>query len=320
MHDTATTPAQFVCLIEIMINRYTSAERFKLQDISSIVMSVVWEIFTKSCDDKGNDFAVCGICEKSLRLPVSKTTTNLLYHLQKEHKPELEKRRKPKIQARTPEHKQVQATLHRSFSHTMSTEARTLANRRLAIFLADTSSAFRLPHTRSFIKFVQALKPAYKPPSRRTIIKIMESEVNSIDNANKKLLADPNASFSFTMDCWSSFNVGTGLLAISGHILSPTMDDRVSVILDCAPLDLQSHSAEVICEKICECMRRLDIGESRASAVVADGASAMKKSAADLGVKYVQCCAHVINLAVSGALKCEYVATILKSAEASSQS
>lgn len=61
----------------------------------------------------------------------------------------------------------------------------------------------------------------------------MQLQVEDIDAANRKLVADHNAALSITVDCWSSFNAGIGLFAITGHVLSDNMADSVSLILDC---------------------------------------------------------------------------------------
>lgn len=39
-------------------------------------------------------------------------------------------------------------------------------------------------------------------------------------------MADKNAASSFTVSRWSAFNVGTGILPITGHVLSENMADK----------------------------------------------------------------------------------------------
>lgn len=126
-------------------------------------MSVVWELFTRQLDVYGkSDTAECKICEKQLKAPSSRTTTSLLYHLEKNHRSELEKARGRKTS--TPEPKKIQATLQSSFRPTLSAEKRKAIHRRLVVLIADSSMSLRLPSTRSFKKFVEALHPGFTPP------------------------------------------------------------------------------------------------------------------------------------------------------------
>lgn len=114
-------------------------------------MSVVWELFTRQLDVYGkSDTAECKICEKQLKAPSSRTTTSLLYHLEKNHRSELEKARGRKTS--TPEPKKIQATLQSSFRPTLSAEKRKAIHRRLVVLIADSSMSLRLPSTRSFKK------------------------------------------------------------------------------------------------------------------------------------------------------------------------
>ncbi|VDP05092.1 unnamed protein product [Heligmosomoides polygyrus] len=265
--------------------------------------SVVWDFFSKDVDENGLRVAQCKICKRRMKIPLSKTTTNLLYHLEKEHRSVVQNARNSEKDDAC-EATKVQTTLTRSFHRVMNSQSKRSVHRNLAVLIADCSLPLRVVSTASFKKFVTSLNPAHKPPTRRSILSILKSNVDDIDAANRNLFADPNF-FANTMDCWSSFSSGTGLLAITSHT-------RTSAILDCVPMGLSSHTAELIKEKLLQCLRRLEVNEESISAMVADGASNMKKTASDAGLEYLQCSAHVINLAVVKALKREYVESVLQ--------
>ena len=54
-------------------------------------MSSVWSYFSKVIDaGNNNEVAQCKFCSKSLQIPKSKTTSNLLEHIRKKHKEEAE--------------------------------------------------------------------------------------------------------------------------------------------------------------------------------------------------------------------------------------
>ena len=54
-------------------------------------MSSVWSYFSKVIDaGNNNEVAQCKFCSKSLQIPNSETTSNLLEHIRKKHKEEAE--------------------------------------------------------------------------------------------------------------------------------------------------------------------------------------------------------------------------------------
>ncbi|CAJ0588879.1 unnamed protein product, partial [Cylicocyclus nassatus] len=119
-------------------------------------MSVVWKLFTKTSDEKGNSIATCNICKKKMKIPLSKTTTNLLIHLNENHKQEVQRVKKEQP-ATPPTTQKSQPSIITAFSPKMTSEARRIANTRLAMLIADKSLSFNLPSSRSFRHFVQSL-------------------------------------------------------------------------------------------------------------------------------------------------------------------
>ncbi|WKX99154.1 hypothetical protein Q1695_014214 [Nippostrongylus brasiliensis] len=187
-------------------------------------MSMVWDMFVKKVDATGSSVGECKLCKKLIKIPQSKTTTNLLGHLKNNHAGE-------------------------------------------------------------------SLNGSYVPPTSRTLLKIMDDYVNEIDGHNRKLLAENAARVVITADCWTSFDANTGLLAISGHIVSPDFGKRENFILDCVPLGQESHTAGLIADKIRESLGRVNLKDNDVFTV---------------------CTAHIINLAVRSALQCPQVAFIIQ--------
>ncbi|CAJ0593694.1 unnamed protein product [Cylicocyclus nassatus] len=301
-------------VIEHKVVRRKGIEKSKLKGITKhertvSEMSVVWDMFTRIWDEEGNGVAECKVCKKTMKIPHSKTTTNLLLHLSENHKVELEKAREEK-KSKIPAKPVKQPSIRTAFLPKMSNETRRVVNTHLAMLIADKSLSLSLPTSRTFRKFVQSLNSSYTPPSRSTLVNIMHEKVNEIDQENKDLLSNAEA-VAITADCWSSFNCNAGLLTITGHVAGPGHTSRANVILDCVSLGFESHTADVISGHIRASLQRLSVDGEKICALVADGASNMKKAAAELNVKYLQCGAHLINLAVRKALNCEHVAPLI---------
>ncbi|WKX95884.1 hypothetical protein Q1695_012385 [Nippostrongylus brasiliensis] len=275
-------------------------------------LSMVWDMFVKKVDATGSSVGDCKLCKKLIKIPQSKATTNLLGHLKNNHAGEVKKwEEENKVKgAQSPSTSQQK--IEASFTRIMKPETRRSINKKLAILMADASLSLRIPRLRTFKNFVQSLNGSYVPPTSRTLLKIMDDYVNEIDGHNRKLLAENAARVVITADCWTSFNANTGLLAISGHIVSPDFGKRENFILDCVSLGQESHTADLIADKIRESLGRVNLKDNDVFTVVADGASTMKKASSNLEIDYIQCTAHIINLAVRSALQCPQVAPIIQ--------
>lgn len=277
-------------------------------------MSMVWEMFARRGDGSGGYLAECKWCKRELRIPPSKTTTNLLAHLKNNHASEVRRWREEK-DVKSGLSSKAQTKIDASFNRVMGPETRRAINKKLAILLADASLSLRLPRLQCFKNFVQSLNASYIPPTTRTLLKIMKDYVGDIDRQNQKLVSrvsKDDANIVITADCWTSFNANTGLLAVSGHVSSPKFDRRENFILDCIPLGQESHTADLIADKIRGSLARLNLKDTDVFALIADGASIMKKAAITMDINYIQYTAHVINLAIRSALKSEQVAPVIR--------
>ncbi|RCN46049.1 dimerization domain protein, hAT family [Ancylostoma caninum] len=131
----------------------------------------------------------------------------------------------------------------------------------------------------------------------------MRDQVKALDEANRVVCKQEGCNIAVTVDSWSSSNANCSLLAITGHVTGGEIEDRRNILIDCIPLQGESHTAVVLEAKFRESIKRLGISPEQISCIVADGASVMKSMASNLDLRYVQGCAHVINLAVRAALE-----------------
>lgn len=254
--------------------------------------------------------AVCSICDKSFRVPKSRTTTNLLAHLRMFHKEQLEKTptsSKPVLE----EPMDAQPKLDDMFKRKLSAPVKDNIHKKVVHFIASGSLPLSIVSLDSFRDLVQTLNPSYTPPGRKKLLSMMRSEVNDYDDSLKDILSRSEISIAITCDAWSSYNANCSLLAITAHVSGRTLQERTNLILDCVPLN-ESHTAAYVEEKIRGSFDRLGIDMSTVTYFVADGASVMRAAAANLNLKYVQCSAHVINLAARAALELDDVKLVLQ--------
>ncbi|CAJ0595109.1 unnamed protein product [Cylicocyclus nassatus] len=147
--------------------------------------------------------------------------------------------------------------------------------------------------------------------ARRRFLKLMQKEVDNIDEENRRLCSG-DSRVAITTDAWTSKNASCSMLAITGHSLNKNFSERVNVVLDCIPLDEESHTSELIELKISQSFSNIGISKESICFMVAHGATVMVKAASDLDIPYIHCCAHVINLAVSASLSSNVCASALK--------
>ncbi|CAJ0589733.1 unnamed protein product [Cylicocyclus nassatus] len=272
-------------------------------------MSSVWNFFKKAVDVECNaETAVCNFCGKSLFIPKTRTTSNLLHHLRSKHKAEVEKFEQRASLNKNEREKQPK--IEDVFKRKIGKAAKEDIDRKLIVFLAKASLPLHVTQLPSFAELLRSLHPSYATPSTKTLLKLMQKEVDAIDDDNRRVSED--AQIAITVDEWSSKNASCSLLAITGHALGGDFSKRINVVLDCAPLEEDSHTSELVESKILESLSRLGIAKERVSFMIADGASVMVKTASDLGIQYIHCCAHVINLSVAAALNLPMCAHVLK--------
>ncbi|EYC27953.1 hypothetical protein Y032_0008g266 [Ancylostoma ceylanicum] len=264
-------------------------------------MSVVWNLYKKMKGESGEDLAVCKICSKTVRIPKSKTTTNLLSHLRESHKEEMEDAQTTTLKENTIV--ETQPKLDELFKRKISSSTKRRLDHKVALLVAKGSLPLNIVSLDVFKDLLATLNPSYSPPCTKTLLSIMRDQVKALDEANKVVCKQEGCNIAVTVDSWSSSNANCSLLAITGHITGADITDRRNILIDCIPLQGESHTAVVLEAKFRESIERLGISPAQISCIVADGASVMKAMASNLDLRYVQCCAHVINLAVRAALE-----------------
>ncbi|RCN29468.1 BED zinc finger [Ancylostoma caninum] len=265
-------------------------------------MSTVWNYYKRMVEAGSNsELAICKFCSRSFNIPKSRTTTNLLEHIRRKHKEEAEESTST-FTGDNDSTNNNQPKLEEMFKRKMNLAVRKKIDRKVVNFIANASVPLNVVTHPSFKDLLGTLNNSYTVPSRASIERLMREQVQCIDESNKKLFADEDVNIAITADSWTSKNASCSLLAITGHALGKDFEDRRNVILDCVPLEEESHTSEIIAAKVLETLARLGITTERISFVVADGAAVMVKMASDLGLPYIHCCAHLVNLAVSASM------------------
>ncbi|RCN38563.1 BED zinc finger [Ancylostoma caninum] len=271
-------------------------------------MSAVWSVFKKAIEDEGSDVAVCGICSKTYKIPKSRSTTNLLQHIREKHPDELKKEPSSRSASQEPV---TQTTLEETFKRKISSAQKKFLDRKLAELIAIASLPLSFTSLKCLRDFVTALNQSYTLPNVKTILNIMRSEVADIDDNHRSSFAREGP-VAITIDTWTSKNSNCSLLAVTSHTLDGKFEDRINVLLDCVAFAESTHTAAVITEKLRSSISRIGISEAKLSYLIADGASVMPVVAENLGVKYVHCCAHVINLIVAKSLEIPAAANLIR--------
>ncbi|WKY03567.1 hypothetical protein Q1695_004933 [Nippostrongylus brasiliensis] len=258
-------------------------------------MSAVWNVFRKMTDEYGNTVAVCTVCSRSLKVPKSKTTTNLLSHLRNNHCDELTGslgRRcldVPSSSSRTPVDDHRQAT-----------------NRRLARLIVDGTLSIEATTSKLFREFISSLNPSYQTPSVSALRNILDEENLRHEISTRTLVIDSATSkIVLTIDIHPTLSTRTSFLVISAHLMSQNSDEKFNLILDCVPLDTESFSGYTVSELVINCLRRYDVDVGRVSAIVGNDVQPLQEAA------LIPCVAHTIDLAVSDTIRSEMSSRLL---------
>ncbi|VDL77773.1 unnamed protein product [Nippostrongylus brasiliensis] len=241
-------------------------------------MSAVWNVFRKMTDEYGNTVAVCTVCSRSLKVPKSKTTTNLLSHLRNNHCDELT------------------GSLGRRCLDVPSSSSRTSApvddhrqatNRRLARLIVDGTLSIEATTSKSFREFISSLNPSYQTPSIRALRNILDEENLRHEISTRALLIDSATSkIVLTIDTHPMLSSRTSFLVISAHLMSQNSDEKFNLILDCVLLDTESFSGYTVSEVVINCLRRYDVDVGRVSAIVGNDVQPLQEAALYLHAKF----------------------------------
>ncbi|VDM61963.1 unnamed protein product [Angiostrongylus costaricensis] len=168
-------------------------------------MSAVWNVFQKTTDEYGNVLATCTVCSRSLKVPKSRTTTNLLAHLRNNHCDKRIGSTRRRFDATIP-----------SSSGASGTESHgSRAHRRLTRLVMDGALLLEATSLKSFRDFVNSLNPSYQIPSISTLRNILQEDYSCIETINRRFLAESSSKIALTLDFHPTFRAHCGLLVVN---------------------------------------------------------------------------------------------------------
>ncbi|KAK6750063.1 hypothetical protein RB195_002200 [Necator americanus] len=262
-------------------------------------MSAVWNYFRKTNDEFGNFIGICTLCNRSLKIPKSKTTTNLLAHLRTSHGEELGSFTRKRFEAG-------------SSGAASADDPRMTVHKTLARLVIEGALPLETSTLKPFRDFCSTLNPSYHPPSLRMLRTILDEEGCRVELTNRTMLADLSSTVAMTLDFHNTFKQHTGLLLIGAQVLSRTSLERRNLILDCTPIDLQSFSGYTVSEAVVNCLRKLDVDASRIGTMVAKETQPLQEAALYLRTTFVPCAAQSISLVAGDTLQTEPAAATIE--------
>lgn len=176
----------------------------------------------------------------------------------------------------------------------------------LAKFIVCDDRPFAIIETPSFKNFTNALNPAYKPPSYKTLMRILKQQH---DIANKNLIAELEDvhNFSLNFDLWSSI--------CDDHYLSLNCNFLKIDKLDVNKIEMKKRSLAMINLEEIHCtgdvikivienkLKQLNILKENVVGVTTDGGANVMKAVDLLEIKHVYCAGHILNLIVQEGLE-----------------
>jgi len=196
----------------------------------------------------------------------------------------------------------------RSFYDTVSEAEEEALNIALAELFYMAGLAFNLVEHPAFRRFLQLLRPAYKPPSRWQLANSLLNEVyNRLKRSIDKLLKQRSGQITLVTDGWTNPR-GEAII----NYLAVTRTE--SIFLKNVYTSKDRHTGEYIANGLIEQVEEL--GRESLTAVTTDNASNMKSSWQVLNVKYpglltLGCGSHQTNLMVEDLCKLPKVAETL---------
>jgi hypothetical protein len=156
-------------------------------------------------------------------------------------------------------------------------------------------------------KMMTSLHPGYLLPSVETMKKILFQQVASINESLKTYLNKSMVSGSLSADGWTSMS-GDSYFGLLLHFLDSNGIAH-SVLLDCLPKE--SQTSENLAERVREVLKAWGFGDEfqtridlrRIQYFTTDTTASMPKMVNLLGMRWIPCIAHVLNLVVHDALK-----------------
>ena len=295
-------------------NTSVSTTKSRLKPLKPVWRSPVWDFFT-ICRDK--KFAKCEECAEIVSRGgdniKSFTTSNLVSHLRANHpivyqrfckhkdKKESQRQdvRKERIEAGGfPALRQLtlKGSQDRVKQWDINDSRSTALHRKLGEMIALDYQPVSLVEDVGFIRFVAALEPRYKVPSRKYMTEIVLKKINMgmKEELLKKLHAPGVEYYSFTTDGWSTNVASHSLLSLTAHWVERDFT-KLSAVL-CVKEMEGSHTGSAICAKFGS---MLYIKKHNVQLVLRDNAANMEKAMRDATIPSYGCFAHSLQLVVN---------------------
>jgi len=238
-------------------------------------------------NEDGQQQRVCQLCGRTFATRTS--TTNLLYHLEKEHKVDFSKYC---VADFNPEE----------------------LTRRIALVLAEDCLPFNVVASTAFKDLLAYIAPTYIVPSPQTFSSFV---CTNLVNEKKAIIAQQLSSIpymSLSSDGWTSIGSYSYILT-AAHGLDLEFVFH-TFLLDVQPV-LESETGQYIAHTISNACATWGIDNDRIVGVVTDGAANMKCAVTQyLHKPWFYCLAHVYNRSISLALHQTSFADILAKAQA----
>jgi len=140
-------------------------------------------------------------------------------------------------------------------------------------------------------QFFQAIRPTFKPPSRKQFIGLLDMEYEKVNLTVKEAINKADF-IAITSDGWTDVSRNR-LINVIAHAPKPMLYNTIDATMD-------SHTGEYICKVIAEQIKK--IGARKVIALVTDNAANMKKAWRLLNemfpwILFEGCKAHSIDLA-----------------------
>ncbi|XP_054287804.1 E3 SUMO-protein ligase ZBED1-like [Macrosteles quadrilineatus] len=284
--------------------------------------AIIWEYFTKVNEGKTtekvhNYFAVCNLCQKSIKTAYG-NTSGMRRHLENKHFPKfvlLKKKEealdaekfKTKISKTTKAKAVTQSKLTSTFKWSKdATKAKTIT-REIGKWMASSLHPYNLVDQEGFKSLMNTLEPHYTIPSpktfSRTVIPGLYKEVHKSVEAGLAHCRANSSSLAITVDMWSS-DSNNSFMSLTSHFM--TEDFQIeNFCLGCYAF-IGDHKGWSIANKVSQYLEEWKINTMAIPIyAVTDNATNMKSAMSCVKPKLnvLSCFAHSLQLAINDAKK-----------------
>ena len=151
-----------------------------------------------------------------------------------------------------------------------------------------------------FLTLLKVLAPIYKPPSRKTLVKMLESRYDILKEIFIKELADADY-YCITCDNWTDCS-NQSYMGVTIHHLTKSGEMKTGC-LGCIPLH-ERHTADYLKKSLQDIFEGFNITTEKITAIVSDGEAAIKKACIEIVGKdnHLTCAAHTVSHLLPDAL------------------